>query len=240
MLQNNIDSEATTRSAADVALQTNINAEANTRAAADTLLSNQIASINTNFSGLQGQIDTLFDLRSRDRKDMKQGVAAAMAMGDAPMPSHEGGVSYLLTGATFRGEFAGSASLMYRLNARSPMALQVGAAFAGNKNAGARIGLAGFRQGRAAPDRAAGHSPSVGEARHSITGPAPPRCQVIGGRSGLPEREPAWLPERCHSRDRGARRFQLDASANNKSARPHRDRASPVSGAARRRIRCGY
>jgi len=74
---------------------------------------------------------------------MRQGVAAAMAMGDAPMPSHEGGVSYLLTGATFRGEFAGSASLMYRLNTRSPMAVQVGAAFAGNKNTGARIGLAG-------------------------------------------------------------------------------------------------
>ena len=72
---------------------------------------------------------------------MKQGVAAAMAMGDAPMPSHEGGVSYLLTGATFRGEFAGSASLMYRLNTRSPMAVQVGAAFAGNKNTGARIGI---------------------------------------------------------------------------------------------------
>ncbi|HEX6603991.1 MAG TPA: hypothetical protein VF027_03815, partial [Sphingomicrobium sp.] len=154
VLQSNIDAEAATRAAADTAeantraaadttLQANINNEASIRSAADTQLASQIAAINTNFSGLQGQIDTLFDLRSRDRRDMKQGVAAAMAMGDAPMPSEPGRVSYLLTGASFRGEFAGSASLMYRLNTRSPIALQVGAAFAGNKNNGARIGIAG-------------------------------------------------------------------------------------------------
>src|SRR5205085_502745 len=36
---------------------------------------------------LQGDVATLFDLRKEDRQDMKQGVASAMAMAQAPMPS---------------------------------------------------------------------------------------------------------------------------------------------------------
>ena len=61
----------------------------------------------------------------------------------APMPSNPGGISYAANGATFRGEYAVGGSLMYRLNTQTPMALSVGASFAGNKNNGARIGISG-------------------------------------------------------------------------------------------------
>ena len=66
-----------------------------------------------------------------------------MAMAQAPMPSNPGGVSYAVNGATFRGEHAVGASLMYRLNTQAPMAVSLGASFAGNKNNGARVGIAG-------------------------------------------------------------------------------------------------
>jgi len=94
-------------------------------------------------TALESGVATLFDLRSTDRRDMKQGVAAAMAMAQAPMPSAAGGVSYAVNGATFRGEYAVGGSLMYRLNTENPMAVSVGASFAGNKNVGARVGVAG-------------------------------------------------------------------------------------------------
>jgi len=88
-------------------------------------------------------LGTLFDLRNRDRNDAQQGIAAAMALTQAPMPSSPGGVAYAANGATFRGEYAFGASLTYRLPIDAVMALTVGAAFAGSKNNGARVGIAG-------------------------------------------------------------------------------------------------
>jgi autotransporter adhesin len=106
-------------------------------------LSSQVAAINTNLAGLQSDIDTLFDLRREDRRDMKQGIAGAIAMADAPMPSQPGGISYAFNGATFRGEYAVGGSLNFRLNTATPMAVGVGFSYAGNKNNGARVGVSG-------------------------------------------------------------------------------------------------
>jgi trimeric autotransporter adhesin len=106
-------------------------------------INSQLVGITADFAELQSGVDTLFDLRGRDRRDMKQGVAAAMSMAQAPMPSGPGRVSYAVNGATFRGEYALGASLNYRLNTQAPMAVSVGASFAGNKNNGFRLGVAG-------------------------------------------------------------------------------------------------
>lgn len=111
--------------------------------AVNTTQSSQISALQAAQDALDADIDTLFDLRGRDRRDMKQGVAAAMSMAQAPMPSGPGRVSYAVNGATFRGEYAVGASLNYRLNTQSPMAVSVGASFAGNKNNGFRLGVAG-------------------------------------------------------------------------------------------------
>jgi len=111
--------------------------------AVDTAQSNQIAALQEASSSLTSNIDTLFDLRRSDRRDMKQGVASAMAMASAPMPSEPGRIAYAVNGATFRGEYALGGSLTYRLKGRMPMAVNVGFSYAGNKNNGARIGVAG-------------------------------------------------------------------------------------------------
>lgn len=92
---------------------------------------------------LSGSIDTLFELRGRDRRDMKQGVAAAMAIAPAPMPSAPGKVAYTINGATFRGEYAVGGSLQYRLNTEAPMAVSFGVSHSGGKNTGVRVGVAG-------------------------------------------------------------------------------------------------
>lgn len=95
-------------------------------------------------SALQaGRVDTLFDLREIDRRDMRQGIAAAVAMGQASMPSEPGRTAYVLNGAVFRGEFAIGGSLLHRLDAGVPLAIGVGFSFAGNKNNALKAGVAG-------------------------------------------------------------------------------------------------
>jgi autotransporter adhesin len=102
-----------------------------------------LEAITGNLVGLQGSVDTLFGLRNRDRRDMKQGIAAAMAMADAPMPSRPGGVSYQVKAGTFRGEHAVSGALTYRLNTGSPMAVSGGVSYGGSKNNGATVAFSG-------------------------------------------------------------------------------------------------
>ena len=103
----------------------------------------QIATLGTGFAALQGGVNTLFDLRSRDRKDMRQGIASAVAIANAPMPSAPGVVSYAVNGAAFRGEMAVGGAFNYRLNTDKPMAVGVGFSYAGNKNNAVRVGVAG-------------------------------------------------------------------------------------------------
>jgi autotransporter adhesin len=74
---------------------------------------------------------------------MKQGIASAVAIANAPMPSKPGGVSYAVNGATFRGEYAVGGSMSYRLNTQAPMSVNVGFSYAGGKNNSARVGVAG-------------------------------------------------------------------------------------------------
>ena len=109
----------------------------------NTAQSSQIGALQSGQDVLSGQVDTLFDLRGQDRRDMKEGIASAMAMAPAPMPSAPGKVAYAVNGAMFRGQYAVGGSLTYRLNSRSPTALNVGFSYAGNKNNGVRVGVAG-------------------------------------------------------------------------------------------------
>lgn len=133
----------TTQIAAIEAVNTTQASQITAIQAVNTTQSSQISALQAAQESIDDSIDTLFDLRSRDRRDMKQGVAAAMSMAQAPMPSGPGRVSYAVNGATFRGEYAVGASLNYRLNTEAPMAVSVGASFAGNKNNGFRLGVAG-------------------------------------------------------------------------------------------------
>ena len=106
-------------------------------------IATSIAAINSSILGLQGDVSNLYELRREDRKDARQGIAAAVAMADAPLPSRPGGVSYVINGATFRGEYALGGSMMYRLNTESPLAVGLGVSSGGNKNTAVKVGIAG-------------------------------------------------------------------------------------------------
>jgi hypothetical protein len=74
---------------------------------------------------------------------MKQGIASAIAISNAPMPSEPGATSYAFNLASFRGERAIGGSLMYRLNTDATMAIGMGFAYGGNNNNSIRVGVAG-------------------------------------------------------------------------------------------------
>ena len=108
-----------------------------------TALQTASGAAGTRLDTLDGQVGTLFDLRGRDRDDFKRGIAAATAMGQASFPSAPGKTSYVLNGATFRGEHAVGGSLMHRFDTDTPIALGVGFSIAGKKNNAFRAGVAG-------------------------------------------------------------------------------------------------
>jgi hypothetical protein len=62
-------------------------------------------------------------------------------MSEAPMPSHDGGVSYSVHGAAYRGEYAMGGSLKYRIS--SSLALDAGVSHAGHKDTAVRAGVSG-------------------------------------------------------------------------------------------------
>lgn len=109
----------------------------------DTALLPTLATLQGAFASQAGRIDTLFDLRRLDRRDMRQGIAAAAAMGQASMPSEPGRTAYVMNGAVFRGSFAVGGSLLHRLDTDAPLAIGVGFSFAGNKNNAFKAGVAG-------------------------------------------------------------------------------------------------
>ncbi len=92
---------------------------------------------------LGGRIDNLVQQTNIDRRDAHQGIAAAVALTAAPMPSAPGRTSYTLNGATFRGQYAIGGSIMHRFDGDRPFALTAGFSFGGNNNNAARVGLAG-------------------------------------------------------------------------------------------------
>jgi autotransporter adhesin len=80
---------------------------------------------------------------AHDRRDSRQGIAAALAMGSASMPSGPGRTSYAVNGTSYRGQRAVGGSVMYRLNTTGVFAITGGVSYGGHSNTAARIGIAG-------------------------------------------------------------------------------------------------
>ena len=112
-------------------------------AATDAVNLAQLQRLETAQGALAGQVGELIESSRADRRDMRQGIASAVAIGSAPMPSAPGRTSYVFNIATFRGEQALGGSIMHRLRTAAPFALSAGFSYAGNRNNAARIGIAG-------------------------------------------------------------------------------------------------
>jgi hypothetical protein len=90
-----------------------------------------------------GDIGRLDSAMRIDRRDARDGIAAAAALGYAPMPSEPGRTAWALNGSTFRGEQAVGGSLAHRFAADVPVTVTAGFAYGGHDNNLVRIGLAG-------------------------------------------------------------------------------------------------
>jgi autotransporter adhesin len=90
--------------------------------------------------GAIGQLD--WQIR-RDRDDARRGIATAVAIGTAPIPSEPGRTSYVLNGATYRGEQAIGGGVAHRLNLDDPVAVTAGFSYGGGHHTAVKVGVAG-------------------------------------------------------------------------------------------------
>ncbi|MCJ2143034.1 hypothetical protein [Methylobacterium sp. E-066] len=107
-------------------------------------LGNRIDSVQSQVNNLEAKTDTMQRYAVQTRKEARQGVAMAIAMATAPMPSAPGKTTWATNGATYRGEWAGGVAVAHRLpTCCVPIAITAGVAYAGDSNLGVRAGLAG-------------------------------------------------------------------------------------------------
>jgi autotransporter adhesin len=77
------------------------------------------------------------------RREARQGIAAAMTMTSAPLPSQPGRTSWAVNAGTFQGEFATAFAMAYRFDTAKPLAVTAGYSNSGGTIHGARVGFAG-------------------------------------------------------------------------------------------------
>ena len=92
---------------------------------------------------LESRTNALSQYSTETRREARQGVATALAMPTASMPSAPGRTTWVLNSATYRGEWAGGAALSHRLPTAVPLAINVGYAYGGDGSHGVRAGLGG-------------------------------------------------------------------------------------------------
>jgi autotransporter adhesin len=92
-------------------------------------------------TGLDGRISDLSNFAQAARQEARAGVASAMAMAAAPMPSAPGRTSWSMNVSTFEGEEAFGASMAHRFEA-APFAFTAGVSYSHDIAAG-RVGLMG-------------------------------------------------------------------------------------------------
>ncbi|MGN6095257.1 MAG: hypothetical protein ACTHP8_03380 [Bosea sp. (in: a-proteobacteria)] len=102
-----------------------------------------LAAMPIDLAGLDQRIDGLAVYARDSRREARQGVAAAMAMTGAPLPSRPGKTSWAGNTATFRGEWAAGFAVAHRLDVAIPIAINAGVSLTGNSFGGARLGLSG-------------------------------------------------------------------------------------------------
>ncbi|RUY20356.1 hypothetical protein EN979_36475, partial [Mesorhizobium sp. M7A.F.Ca.US.001.04.2.1] len=103
-----------------------------------------LATSSVDLAGLEAGLGGLTGELAQTRTEARQGIAAAIAMTTAPMPSAPGRTSWATNLGYFKGETAFGASLAHRLDLfDEPFAVTAGYAYGGGESHAARIGLAG-------------------------------------------------------------------------------------------------
>ncbi|WP_377842831.1 hypothetical protein [Bosea sp. UC22_33] len=102
-----------------------------------------LAALPIDLAGLDQRIDGVAAYAREGRREARQGIAAAMAMTAAAMPSRPGKTSWSGNTATYKGEWAAGFAMAHRLDMAIPVAINAGISLTGNSFGGARMGLSG-------------------------------------------------------------------------------------------------
>ena len=100
--------------------------------------------INAAIDSLGSSINQLNNRVGSVQKEARGGIAAAVALVNAPMPSQPGKTSWAGNVAKFRDQYAMGMSLSHRLNSNIPLAMTAGFAYTpGTSDVTGRFGMAG-------------------------------------------------------------------------------------------------
>jgi autotransporter adhesin len=102
-----------------------------------------LAGLQNQVNGVQTQIFGIEAFARRSREESRQGVAAAVAMGSASMPSAPGRTTWAGNTSLYNGAVGVGGSVAHRLDTVIPLAVTAGYAYGGNRGHVARAGLEG-------------------------------------------------------------------------------------------------
>ena len=102
-----------------------------------------VAALDGRVGAVEAKMAGVVKYATEGRREARQGVAAAMAMTSASMPSLPGRTSWVMNSSTFRGEWAAGGAMAHRLDTNVPLAVQAGYAYGGGNSHGVRVGLGG-------------------------------------------------------------------------------------------------
>jgi len=88
-------------------------------------------------------VSALYRLIDEARTESRRGIAAAMAMANAPMPSAPGRTSWAANVSVFRGQMASGFALAHRLDTYQPLGITAAIAVTADGIPGARAGMVG-------------------------------------------------------------------------------------------------
>ena len=103
-----------------------------------------VASLGQSLDALASGVNQLSNRVGVVQKEARGGIAAAVALVNAPMPSQAGKTSWAGNVAKFRDQYAMGFSFAHRLNSNLPLAMTAGVAYApGTRDVTGRVGMAG-------------------------------------------------------------------------------------------------
>jgi autotransporter adhesin len=113
-------------------------------------LQQSMSNLNSNYMALSGRVSGLENAVSQlgtsislVRREERRGIAGALAMSSAPMPSAPGRTSWTVNTADFMGKVAVGFSIAHRFNTRVPFAMTAGYSATSDRTGLYRFGLAG-------------------------------------------------------------------------------------------------
>jgi autotransporter adhesin len=120
----------------------NIQGQVSTLSTSVAALQSQVGALDTSFKALNTSVGELQTYTQDARREARFGIAQAMAMTAAPLPSEPGKTSYTFNLATFHGRSAAGLSMAHRFATQAPFAITGGISYSADSTA-YRVGVAG-------------------------------------------------------------------------------------------------